>query len=74
MRAMLFSQQVSRTYVIHDDMGRLGAASVHYYLFTSNYMSHCISEPDLEPFFQPFATALFSFLYHLASYDNGKCL
>ncbi len=27
--------------------------------------------PDLEPFPQPFATALFSFLYHLASYESG---
>ena len=29
------------------------------------------SDPSLMPFPQPFATALFSFLYHLASYENG---
>ncbi len=33
----------------------------------------CISDQDLEPFPQPFATALFSFLYHLASYESGEC-
>ena len=28
-------------------------------------------DPDLEPFTQSLATALFSFLYHLASYESG---
>ena len=27
--------------------------------------------PDLEPFPQQLATSLFSFLYHLASYETG---
>lgn len=31
-------------------------------------------EKDLKPFPQQYATALFSFLYHLASYENGKFL
>lgn len=29
-------------------------------------------DPEMEPFPQQYATALFSFLYHLASYENGK--
>lgn len=29
------------------------------------------TDPDSEPFPLPFATALFSFLYHLASYESG---
>lgn len=31
------------------------------------------TDPLLTPFPQKYATALFSFLYHLASYENGKC-
>jgi len=30
-----------------------------------------ISDPLMEPYPHQFATALFSFLYHLASYDAG---
>lgn len=30
------------------------------------------TDPLLTPFPQKYATALFSFLYHLASYENGK--
>ena len=33
-----------------------------------------MTDPTLEQFPQPFATALFSFLYHLASYESGKCI
>ena len=29
------------------------------------------SDPSMEPYPHQFATALFSFLYHLASYDAG---
>lgn len=32
----------------------------------------CCLDPELKAFPQPYATALFSFLYHLASYENGK--
>lgn len=37
----------------------------------SNIMSHCFIDPLIEPYPHQFATALFSFLYHLASYDAG---
>ena len=32
------------------------------------------SEIEPKPFPQSYATALFSFLYHLASYDNGELI
>jgi len=35
-----------------------------------------VVDPELEPYPQQLTTALFSFLYHLASYENGwliKC-
>ena len=37
-----------------------------------NYDILCISDQEMKPFPQPYATALFSFLYHLASYENGE--
>ncbi|XP_064606987.1 E3 ubiquitin-protein ligase HUWE1-like isoform X3 [Liolophura sinensis] len=49
-----------------------GAASYHGFLpvLVRSCIQH-MTDPDLVPFPQPFATALFSFLYHLASYENG---
>ncbi|XP_070192440.1 E3 ubiquitin-protein ligase HUWE1-like isoform X3 [Littorina saxatilis] len=49
-----------------------GAASYHGFLpvLVRTCIQHMI-DPDLEPFPQQYATALFSFLYHLASYENG---
>lgn len=35
------------------------------------YPTFIFADPDSEPFPLPFATALFSFLYHLASYESG---
>lgn len=49
-----------------------GAASYHGFLPV--LVRSCIqslTESDSEPFPLPFATALFSFLYHLASYESG---
>merc|ERR1719412_646991 len=56
-----------------------GAASYHGFL--PGMVRNCISSltggssqppiPNREPFPQPLATALFSFLYHLASYEAG---
>ncbi|XP_035214633.1 E3 ubiquitin-protein ligase HUWE1-like [Stegodyphus dumicola] len=49
-----------------------GAASYHGFLPV--LVRNCIealTEPESEPFPLPFATALFSFLYHLASYESG---
>ncbi|XP_078001474.1 E3 ubiquitin-protein ligase HUWE1-like [Glandiceps talaboti] len=49
-----------------------GASSYHGFLPV--LVRRCIQgmiDPDTEPFPQPFATALFSFLYHLASYEAG---
>ncbi|XP_077544919.1 HECT, UBA and WWE domain containing E3 ubiquitin protein ligase 1 isoform X4 [Haemaphysalis longicornis] len=49
-----------------------GAASYHGFLPV--LVRSCIqslTEPGSEPFPLPFATALFSFLYHLASYESG---
>lgn len=49
-----------------------GAASYHGFLPV--LVRGCIqslTEPSSEPFPLPFATALFSFLYHLASYESG---
>lgn len=49
-----------------------GASSYHGFLPV--LVRNCIqslTEPDAEPFPLPFATALFSFLYHLASYESG---
>lgn len=31
-----------------------------------------VVDPELEPYPQQLTTALFSFLYHLASYENGQ--
>jgi len=31
-----------------------------------------VADPELEPYPQQLTTALFSFLYHLASYENGQ--
>uniref|UniRef100_UPI00358F3842 E3 ubiquitin-protein ligase HUWE1 isoform X5 n=1 Tax=Myxine glutinosa TaxID=7769 RepID=UPI00358F3842 len=49
-----------------------GVASYHGFLPV--LVRNCIQamiDPSLEPFPHQFATALFSFLYHLASYDAG---
>lgn len=49
-----------------------GAASYHGFLPV--LVRSCIqslTEPGADPFPLPFATALFSFLYHLASYESG---
>ncbi|KAH7975862.1 hypothetical protein HPB52_006365 [Rhipicephalus sanguineus] len=50
-----------------------GAASYHGFLPV--LVRSCIqslTEPGADPFPLPFATALFSFLYHLASYESGE--
>ncbi|XP_076447673.1 E3 ubiquitin-protein ligase HUWE1-like isoform X2 [Babylonia areolata] len=49
-----------------------GAASYHGFLpvLVRTCIQHMIDQ-ELEPFPQQYATALFSFLYHLASYENG---
>ncbi|KAL3853804.1 hypothetical protein ACJMK2_017313, partial [Sinanodonta woodiana] len=49
-----------------------GAASYHGFLpvLVRTCIQHMI-DAELEPFPQQYATALFSFLYHLASYENG---
>ena len=50
-----------------------GAASYHGFL--PQLVRNCIermTQNELNPYPQPFATALFSFLYHLASYECGK--
>ena len=52
-----------------------GAASYHGFLPV--LVRSCIQaliDGNTELFPLPFATALFSFLYHLASYENGICL
>ncbi|XP_064483541.1 E3 ubiquitin-protein ligase HUWE1-like isoform X1 [Ornithodoros turicata] len=49
-----------------------GAASYHGFLPV--LVRSCIqslTEPGSDPFHLPFATSLFSFLYHLASYESG---
>ncbi|XP_023243826.1 E3 ubiquitin-protein ligase HUWE1-like [Centruroides sculpturatus] len=49
-----------------------GAAYYHGFLpVLVRSCIHALTEPDAEPFALPFATALFSFLYHLASYESG---
>ncbi|CAH1782935.1 unnamed protein product [Owenia fusiformis] len=49
-----------------------GASSYHGYLpVLVRDCIHHMTDPNKEPFPQPFATALFSFLYHLASYEPG---
>ncbi|KAL8595169.1 hypothetical protein ACOMHN_013842 [Nucella lapillus] len=49
-----------------------GAASYHGFLpvLVRTCIQHMIDQ-ELEPFPHQYATALFSFLYHLASYENG---
>ncbi|XP_076109103.1 E3 ubiquitin-protein ligase HUWE1-like isoform X2 [Mytilus galloprovincialis] len=49
-----------------------GASSYHGFLpvLVRSCIQH-MTEKDLKPFPQQYATALFSFLYHLASYENG---
>lgn len=49
-----------------------GASSYHGFLpvLVRSCIQH-MTEKDLNPFPQQYATALFSFLYHLASYENG---
>ncbi|CAL1528834.1 unnamed protein product [Lymnaea stagnalis] len=49
-----------------------GASSYHGFLpvLVRTCIQHMI-DPELKPFTQTYATSLFSFLYHLASYDNG---
>ncbi|XP_055882443.1 E3 ubiquitin-protein ligase HUWE1-like isoform X4 [Biomphalaria glabrata] len=49
-----------------------GASSYHGFLpvLVRTCIQHMI-DPDRKPFPQTYATSLFSFLYHLASYDNG---
>ncbi|XP_065656940.1 E3 ubiquitin-protein ligase HUWE1 isoform X2 [Hydra vulgaris] len=49
-----------------------GATSYHGFL--PSLVRQCIlhmTNPDLEPFTQSLSTALFSFLYHLSSYESG---
>lgn len=49
-----------------------GASSYHGFLPV--LVRNCIqnmTDPERKPFPQTFATSLFSFLYHLASYENG---
>ncbi|KAL5013532.1 hypothetical protein ScPMuIL_007802 [Solemya velum] len=49
-----------------------GAASYHGFLpVLVRSCIHHMTDSDLEAFPQQYATALFSFLYHLASYENG---
>ncbi|XP_054708625.1 E3 ubiquitin-protein ligase HUWE1-like [Uloborus diversus] len=49
-----------------------GAASYHGFLpVLVRSCIQALTEPGSDPFPLPFATALFSFLYHLASYENG---
>ncbi|KAK3103700.1 hypothetical protein FSP39_021121 [Pinctada imbricata] len=49
-----------------------GASSYHGFLpvLVRSCIQH-MTDSQLTPFPQPYATALFSFLYHLASYENG---
>ncbi|XP_053377275.1 E3 ubiquitin-protein ligase HUWE1-like isoform X3 [Mercenaria mercenaria] len=49
-----------------------GAGSYHGFLpvLVRNCIQH-MTDAELKAFPQPYATALFSFLYHLASYENG---
>ncbi|XP_078340185.1 E3 ubiquitin-protein ligase HUWE1-like isoform X5 [Crassostrea virginica] len=49
-----------------------GASSYHGFLpvLVRSCIQH-MTDPHLTPFPQKYATALFSFLYHLASYENG---
>ncbi|XP_060080556.1 E3 ubiquitin-protein ligase HUWE1-like [Ylistrum balloti] len=49
-----------------------GASSYHGFLpvLVRSCIQH-MTDSQLKPFPQPYATALFSFLYHLASYENG---
>ncbi|KAH9508169.1 E3 ubiquitin-protein ligase huwe1, partial [Bulinus truncatus] len=49
-----------------------GASSYHGFLpvLVRTCIQHMI-DPEVKPFPQTYATSLFSFLYHLASYDNG---
>ncbi|ESO88796.1 hypothetical protein LOTGIDRAFT_125574 [Lottia gigantea] len=49
-----------------------GASSYHGFLpvLVRTCIQHMI-DSELDPFPQQYATALFSFLYHLASYENG---
>ncbi|XP_014678654.1 PREDICTED: E3 ubiquitin-protein ligase HUWE1-like, partial [Priapulus caudatus] len=48
-----------------------GASSYHGFLPTLvRSCIHHMTVPGMTPFPQPFATALFSFLYHLASYES----
>jgi len=37
-----------------------------------SYTDLLVVDPELEPYPQQLTTALFSFLYHLASYENGQ--
>ncbi|CAH1264453.1 HUWE1 [Branchiostoma lanceolatum] len=65
-------------YLFHDParLGNIidatGAASYHGFLpVLVRSCIHAMTAPAESPFPQPFATALFSFLYHLASYEAG---
>ncbi|XP_078678082.1 E3 ubiquitin-protein ligase HUWE1-like isoform X6 [Branchiostoma floridae x Branchiostoma belcheri] len=66
-------------YLYHDParLGNIidatGAASYHGFLpVLVRSCIHAMTDPNESPFPQPFATALFSFLYHLASYEAGR--
>lgn len=61
------------SYRLQNIIDATGAASYHGFLpvLVRTCIQH-MTNTDLSPFPQLFATALFSFLYHLASYECGK--
>lgn len=57
------------------DISLIGKKTLKNFMdYYFNILLNFWTDPLLTPFPQKYATALFSFLYHLASYENGKCM
>ncbi|XP_076304373.1 LOW QUALITY PROTEIN: HECT, UBA and WWE domain containing E3 ubiquitin protein ligase 1 [Tachypleus tridentatus] len=72
LRTLTSIIHLDRTPKLNSIIDATGASSYHGFLPV--LVRSCIqslTDPELEPFPLPFATALFSFLYHLASYESG---
>ncbi|KAM9785540.1 E3 ubiquitin-protein ligase HUWE1 [Neosynchiropus ocellatus] len=72
LRTLTSIVHLERTPKLSNIIDCTGTASYHGFLPV--LVRNCIQamiDPQMEPYPHQFATALFSFLYHLASYDNG---
>ena len=75
LRTLTSIIHLERTPRLNNIIDATGASSYHGFLpvLVRKCIQH-MTDPTLEQFPQPFATALFSFLYHLASYESGKSM